>query len=66
MSGLEGHKMKIMIVDDDAGARRLLQRHLDEFGTHVTANNGQEAVEAFKQAMDAVCQFLIGRYDINR
>ena len=42
--------MKILIVDDDEGSRRLLQAHiLDEYGTHTTANNGDfKPVEAFE------------------
>ena len=47
-----GKKMKILIVDDNETARRLLQLYLAEYGALITVNNGSKAIEAFSQAMD--------------
>ncbi len=44
--------MKVLIVDDDAGSRKLLQLYLSEYGTLVTATSGQEAVEIFERSFD--------------
>ena len=43
--------MKILIVDDNEAARRLLQLFLAEYGTLTTVNSGTEAIEAFSQAI---------------
>jgi two-component system, chemotaxis family, chemotaxis protein CheY len=53
--------MKILIVEDDFTCRTILQHMLQSCGTCHIAVNGQEAVEAFRQAMqedepyDLVC-----------
>jgi two-component system chemotaxis response regulator CheY len=44
--------MKALIVDDDFVCRKVLQKYLSEYGQCDVAVNGQEAVEAFRQAMD--------------
>ena len=44
--------MKILIVDDNEAARRLLQLYLAGYGVLVIVNNGSEAIEAFSQAID--------------
>ena len=45
-------KMKYLIVEDDFVARKLLQRYLSSYGDCDIAVDGNEAVEAFNQAMD--------------
>ena len=44
--------MKCLIVEDDFAARRLLQRYLSGHGDCDIAVDGNEAVEAFRLAMD--------------
>lgn len=44
--------MRILIVEDDFTARRLLQYHLSPYGTCDIAVDGNEAVEAFRMALD--------------
>ena len=44
--------MKYLIVEDDFAARRLLQRYLSGYGDCDIAVDGNEAVEAFGQALD--------------
>jgi len=44
--------MKYLIVEDDFAARRLLQRYLSGYGECDVAVDGNEAVEAFRQAQD--------------
>jgi two-component system chemotaxis response regulator CheY len=44
--------MKYLIVEDDFAARRLLKRYLSGYGDCDVAVNGNEAIEAFRQAMD--------------
>ena len=44
--------MKYLIVEDDFAARRLLQRYLSNYGDCDIAVDGNEAVEAFRQAVD--------------
>lgn len=51
--------MKILIVDDDNGYRRLLQIFLSAYGTCTTVKNGFEAIESVK------CSFQEeDRYDL--
>ncbi len=45
--------MKILIVDDDAGYRDLLEVMLEPHGECTLAEDGREAVERFKTALDA-------------
>ncbi len=42
--------MKILVVEDDFGSRRLLQVILGSLGTVDTVVDGEEAIEAFKLA----------------
>ena len=44
--------MKCLIVEDDFAARRLLQRYLSSHRDCDIAVDGNEAVEAFRQATD--------------
>jgi len=44
--------MRILIVEDDFTARKLLQLHLSEYGDCFIAVNGQEAVQAVREALD--------------
>jgi len=44
--------MKILVVDDDVTSRIILQKYLDSYGNVHTANNGAEAVDFVKLAID--------------
>lgn len=44
--------MRVLIVEDDFTSRKLLQKILSPYGDTDIAVNGQEAVEAFKEALD--------------
>lgn len=44
--------MKCLIVEDNFAARRLLQRYLSDRGDCDVAVDGNEAVDAFRQALD--------------
>ena len=44
--------MKCLIVEDDFAARRLLKRYLSSYSDCDVAVDGNEAVQAFRQAMD--------------
>jgi len=44
--------MKCLIVEDDFVARKLLKRYLLSYGDSDIAVDGNEAVEAFRQATD--------------
>jgi two-component system chemotaxis response regulator CheY len=43
--------MKCLIVEDDFGSRKLIQRYLEEHGECDSAVNGEEAIEAFYKAL---------------
>ena len=45
--------MRILVVEDDFISRRLLCRYLDSFGECDVAINGNEALAAVRQALDA-------------
>lgn len=53
--------MRILIVEDEFGSRKLLQKFLSPYGVCDLAVDGEEAIEAFKLAMkeedpyDLVC-----------
>ena len=44
--------MKCLIVEDDFAARKLLHKHLSNYGNCDIAVDGNEAVEAFRQAIE--------------
>lgn len=44
--------MRVLIVEDDFTSRKLLQKILSPYGEADIAVNGQEAVEAFKEALE--------------
>ena len=44
--------MKCLIVEDDFAARKLMQIHLSNYGDCDIAVDGNEAVEAFRQAIN--------------
>ncbi|MFP4213387.1 MAG: response regulator [Desulfohalobiaceae bacterium] len=44
--------MRTLIVEDDFYSRKIMQTILAEYGECDVAVNGEEAVEAFKQALD--------------
>jgi len=45
-------KMRFLVVEDDFTSRKLLQKILSPYGEVDVAVNGQEAVDAFKLALD--------------
>lgn len=44
--------MRILIVEDDYTSMKLMQKLLSAYGETTTAGNGEEALEAFRLAMD--------------
>ena len=44
--------MRVLIVEDDYGSRRFMQKALKEYGDTDIVVDGNEAVEAFKIALD--------------
>ena len=44
--------MRILIVEDDFGSRRLMQKILSDFGTCDVVVDGEEAVQAFRLAWE--------------
>ena len=47
---MENHKEKVLVVDDEASIRRILETRLSMIGYHViTAANGEEALLSFKE-----------------
>jgi OmpR family response regulator RpaB len=49
LSNLESHKAKILVVDDEASIRRILETRLSMIGYDVlTASDGEEALETFR------------------
>jgi two-component system chemotaxis response regulator CheY len=53
MGNSDSESLKILVVDDDAASRGLMQVLLSEYGQCDYATNGIEAVEAFTQALDS-------------
>jgi len=48
---LESHKEKILVVDDEASIRRILETRLSMIGYDVvTAGDGEEALETFRKS----------------
>ena len=47
---MENHKEKVLVVDDEASIRRILETRLSMIGYYVvTAANGEEALLSFKE-----------------
>ncbi len=44
--------MRILVVEDDFGSRRILQEYLSPYGECECAIDGNEAIEAFRMALD--------------
>ncbi len=44
--------MRILVVDDEFTARKLVQIYLQDLGETFAAANGKEAVEAYEQSLD--------------
>jgi two-component system chemotaxis response regulator CheY len=44
--------MKILVVEDDFGSRRMMQKMLERYGSVDVVVDGEEAVEAFKLAWE--------------
>ena len=44
--------MKILVVEDDFGSRRMMQKLLEPYGDVDVVVDGEEAVEAFKMAWE--------------
>lgn len=44
--------MRALIVEDDFASREILQKILSTYGECRTARNGQEAIDAYRQAWD--------------
>jgi two-component system chemotaxis response regulator CheY len=44
--------MKILVVEDDFGSRRMMQKMLERYGAVDVVVDGEEAVEAFKLAWE--------------
>ena len=50
IKNLESHKEKILVVDDEASIRRILETRLSMIGYHViTAADGEEALNLLKK-----------------
>jgi len=56
--------MRILIVEDDYTSMKLMQKLLSAYGETVTAGNGEEALEAFRLAMDENKPFALICLDI--
>lgn len=49
---MENYKEKVLVVDDEASIRRILEARLSMIGYHViTAVNGEEALLSFKEEL---------------
>ena len=61
----ERRRLRILIVDDDLMGRRLLQKFLSPYGECDTANDGKEALLAFRlaweknQPYDLICLDIV-------
>ena len=56
--------MRILIVEDDFTSRKLLQKLLSQYGECDIAVNGEEAVEAFKLALEEASPYSLICMDI--
>ncbi len=56
--------MRILIVEDDFTSRKVLQKILSKYGECDIAVNGEEAVEAFKLALEEAAPYSLICMDI--
>jgi two-component system, chemotaxis family, chemotaxis protein CheY len=56
--------MKLLVVEDDFGSRRMMQKLLEPYGDVDVVVDGEEAVEAFKMALDESAPYEIIFMDI--
>jgi two-component system, chemotaxis family, chemotaxis protein CheY len=56
--------MKILVVEDDFGSRRMMQKMLERYGSVDVVVDGEEAVEAFKLAWEEASPYAIIFMDI--
>ena len=60
-----GYTGKILVMDDEAALRQLLNRMLNHFGYDVElTSNGEEAVEAYRNAFESDAPFDIVIVDL--
>jgi two-component system chemotaxis response regulator CheY len=60
----ERSRLKVLIVEDDFPSCKILEEYLSEYGDCITAGNGAEGVEAFKNALDAGAPYDLVCLDI--
>jgi two-component system chemotaxis response regulator CheY len=56
--------MKILVVEDDFGSRRMMQKLLEPYGDVDVVVDGEEAVEAFKMAWEESAPYKVVFMDI--
>jgi len=56
--------MKLLVVEDDFGSRRMMQKLLEPYGDVDVVVDGEEAVEAFKMAWEESAPYEIVFMDI--
>jgi two-component system chemotaxis response regulator CheY len=56
--------MKLLVVEDDFGSRRMMQKLLEPYGDVDVVVDGEEAVEAFKMAWEESAPYDIVFMDI--
>jgi two-component system, chemotaxis family, chemotaxis protein CheY len=56
--------MKILVVEDDFGSRRMMQKMLEKYGIVDVVVDGEEAVEAFKLAWEESTPYAVVFMDI--
>ena len=61
---LIGGTMKILVVEDDFGSRRMMQKMLEKYGIVDIVVDGEEAVEAFKLAWEESSPYAVVFMDI--
>lgn len=61
----KGKNMKIMVVDDEFVSRLKMQKILSDFGEITPIENGQDAINSFRKAMDEGDLFSLITLDID-
>jgi two-component system, chemotaxis family, chemotaxis protein CheY len=56
--------MRILVVEDDFGSRRMMQKMLEKYGIVDVVVDGEEAVEAFKLAWEDSSPYAVVFMDI--